>query len=553
VSVQAYFALKLTGLDLSGDALSCARRRIRQLGGADAADSVTRFFLALLGQISYGHCDVQPPELVFLRDRTNLLDPALSLVWSHRPVMQVGVERGVRELLLAKPKDWRAATTGEPHSWSTRVFRSFCRRTWLFFERNGWTPLRRRALARCETQLLGRTDRDRISELDFTDLVWHAIALHAVGFTLDRSELRHCEERIREMVFVDDDLETASPRLRDTRQNDTTLSLTPLIESGLSAANPAIANGIQSVLESYKLNANQQTGEVSRLIQLLSNLEFSQTNCERALPPELEIWGDFQFEASDEAELPGDFRERFQEIVRRAIERLRASQNRDGGWGTTLSPFGRAVKSDLIATSNVLEALCGHLPEDHQPMLDRGIAYLRAAQQADGSWCNSDGHQQIECTSQAIRALLAASVTTDDETVAIGINWLVVEQQADGGWREPSREMNDDETHSSPRGKPSALQTARATSALIAAGRANAPATRRGIDCLLESQDEDGGWDDLERSSYDPGSKHWYGSNLDSIAWPLRALSAWAVAARSTESEAAGQLSLRLVDAFAEN
>src|SRR6185503_10323622 len=40
-SVQAYFALKLAGLDPSGEVLQHARHRIRQLGGADAADSNT--------------------------------------------------------------------------------------------------------------------------------------------------------------------------------------------------------------------------------------------------------------------------------------------------------------------------------------------------------------------------------------------------------------------------------------------------------------------------------------------------------------------------------
>ena len=55
-SVQAYFALKLTGHDPTAEQMGHARERIRMLGGADAADSYTRFFLALLGQLNYDFC-----------------------------------------------------------------------------------------------------------------------------------------------------------------------------------------------------------------------------------------------------------------------------------------------------------------------------------------------------------------------------------------------------------------------------------------------------------------------------------------------------------------
>src|SRR5437667_9028710 len=65
-SVKAYFALKLTGHDPEADYMRLARDAIRLAGGADAVNSFTRFYLALLGQISYEHCPAVPPELVLL-------------------------------------------------------------------------------------------------------------------------------------------------------------------------------------------------------------------------------------------------------------------------------------------------------------------------------------------------------------------------------------------------------------------------------------------------------------------------------------------------------
>ena len=65
-SVKAYFALKLTGCDPGSPPMVRARQAILAHGGADAVNSFTRFYLALLGQISYDECPAVPPELLLL-------------------------------------------------------------------------------------------------------------------------------------------------------------------------------------------------------------------------------------------------------------------------------------------------------------------------------------------------------------------------------------------------------------------------------------------------------------------------------------------------------
>ena len=65
-SVKAYFALKVTGHDPASEHMQRARRAILTAGGADRVNSFTRFYLALLGQISYDHCPAVPPEMVLL-------------------------------------------------------------------------------------------------------------------------------------------------------------------------------------------------------------------------------------------------------------------------------------------------------------------------------------------------------------------------------------------------------------------------------------------------------------------------------------------------------
>ncbi len=116
-SVKAYFALKLTGHDPAADFMVRAREAIRSHGGADAVNSFTRFYLALLGQISYEHCPAVPPELVLLPQwfpvnvyamsawsRTIVVP--LSIVAALEPVRQIEPQRGIRELFLREPEHW---------------------------------------------------------------------------------------------------------------------------------------------------------------------------------------------------------------------------------------------------------------------------------------------------------------------------------------------------------------------------------------------------------------------------------------------------------------
>ncbi len=116
-SVKAYFALKLTGHDAAAEFMERARRAIRAHGGADAVNSFTRFYLALLGQISYEHCPAVPPEMVLLPkwfpvnlyamsawSRTIVVP--LSIVAALEPVRTVDPQHGIHELFLKEPEHW---------------------------------------------------------------------------------------------------------------------------------------------------------------------------------------------------------------------------------------------------------------------------------------------------------------------------------------------------------------------------------------------------------------------------------------------------------------
>ncbi len=63
-TVKSYFVLKLMGDDPQAEHMVKARERVRSLGGAEKANSYSKFFLACLGQISYIALPSIDPEIV---------------------------------------------------------------------------------------------------------------------------------------------------------------------------------------------------------------------------------------------------------------------------------------------------------------------------------------------------------------------------------------------------------------------------------------------------------------------------------------------------------
>ncbi len=66
VTVKAYFALKIAGHSASADYMQRAAAVVRSRGGAEACNSFTKFYLAMLGQTPYANCPAVPPEVVLM-------------------------------------------------------------------------------------------------------------------------------------------------------------------------------------------------------------------------------------------------------------------------------------------------------------------------------------------------------------------------------------------------------------------------------------------------------------------------------------------------------
>jgi squalene-hopene/tetraprenyl-beta-curcumene cyclase len=577
-SVKAYFALKLTGHDPSAEYMQRARGAILAHGGADAVNSFTRYYLALLGQISYEQCPAVPPELVLLprwfpvnlyamSSWSRTIVVPLSIVAAVQPVRSIPPERGIRELFLREPKNWpplrcpgMQGGTGLV-SWD-HFFRTI-NKGLRFLQRRRWMPFRRRAIAAAEQWMLRHFQRSDGVGAIYPPVVWSIIALKCLGYADDSPEMQYAHKQLDELLIDEPRRGTARFQPCKSPVWDTAITLRALAASGVRADSPAMRRGAEWLLEKevsrpgdWARSVDAQPGgwyfeyanefypdnDDTAMVLMALQTQAGETLpvCD-ALPPELRLV----------AELSAPRPELWQQIhaihrVAGAIDRglgwLLAMQNDDGGWGAFdhnntrqfLCHVPFADHNAMIDPSTpdlsarVLEAL-GRLGRRHgDPAVDRAVAYLRRTQEPDGSWYGRWGVNYIYGTWQVLGGLAAVGVPQDDPAVVAGVQWLLAHQQPSGAWGESADSYADPRLRG--QGPPTASQTAWALLGLMAAGASQHPAVARGIAYLLQSQDRDGTWEERPFTGTGFPRVFYLRYHYYPIYFPLMALAQWAAA-----------------------
>lgn len=130
--------------------------------------------------------------------------------------------------------------------------------------------------------------------------------------------------------------------------------------------------------------------------------------------------------------------------MNRALEYLKKEQEPEGCW------FGRWGVNYIYGTSGVLAALSLVAPKSHPNLIEKGAAWLVSCQNPDGGWgetCFSyndpslkgKGDSTASQTAWALIGLIAAGEATGKfakEAMDRGVNYLLATQQSDGTWDE---------------------------------------------------------------------------------------------------------------------
>jgi squalene-hopene/tetraprenyl-beta-curcumene cyclase len=206
--------------------------------------------------------------------------------------------------------------------------------------------------------------------------------------------------------------------------------------------------------------------------------------------------------------LPPEEEERKARAIDLGVRWLLSMQSRNGGWGSfdkdntktflakiPFSDFGETIDPPSVdVTAHILELL-GRLGygRDFKPVR-RALDYIKREQEHDGSWFGRWGVNYIYGTGAVLPALKAIGEDMGQPYIRRAVEWVIAHQNPDGGWGESCASYVDPSMRG--KGPSTASQTAWALLALLAAEEADNPATHRGIRYLVETQREDGSWDE---------------------------------------------------------
>jgi squalene-hopene/tetraprenyl-beta-curcumene cyclase len=512
----------------------------------------------------------------------------LSIVSALEPVRKLPPRLGIRELFLREPKDWpRLRCPGLPGKTGPLSLDGFFRAVngvlkWA--QRKGYTPLRRRAIAAARDWMLDRFPASDGLGAIYPPIVFSLVALRCLGYDDEHPAVQYCRKQLDDLVIENE--ETGTIRLQPCKSPvwDTALTLRALAAGGTRCDRPAVRRGVQWLLERqttrqgdwaktvraepggwYFEAANEFYPDVDdtamALMALWAQLQ-EPTMPASGLPPELGLVTRHGLAATssgreppcdeDQSETfhaarwscdPHDWK-RSAAAIDRGLRWMLSMQNDDGGWGAfdrnnnhrflCYVPFAdhnaMIDPSTPDLTGRVLEALGKGGRRLGDPAVDRGVAFLRKSQEADGSWFGRWGVNYIYGTWQAITGLIEVGLPTSDPAVMAAVNWLLSHQQAGGAWGESAASYDHPELRG--QGPATASQTAWAVLGLVAAGLERHPAVIRGLRYLLRTQQPDGGWQETEFTGTGFPRVFYLRYHYYPIYFPLLALAQWAVSAQ---------------------
>ena len=251
-SVKAYWTLKITGHDPQSEYMVRAREAIRAAGGAEKVNSFTRFYLALLGIISYQQCPAVPPELMFIPSwmpfniyemsawsRTIIVP--LSLIWAFQPVLQLPPEQHIDELFLNGAENLPVTMPPSEQldglkskSWVNwhKVFGAIDV-IWKTLERLHIKPLRSWAVKKAAQWMLARFAKSDGLGAIFPPIIWSIISLKCLGYAEDSPEVATALRELEKLTIHHGE----SAHLEPCRSPvwDTAISVIALREAGVSA------------------------------------------------------------------------------------------------------------------------------------------------------------------------------------------------------------------------------------------------------------------------------------------------------------------------------
>lgn len=499
-SVKAYFALKMLGDDPDAPHMRRAREIILRHGGAAAANVLTRYQLALFGEIPWRGVPVMMAEVMLLPrwfpfhlskmsywSRTVIVP--LLILTALKPKARNPRDIHIRELFVRPPEEEKHYNTNPTGSfWGNVLLHG----NNLARHLDALVPnaLRRRAIRKALAFIQKRMNGEDGLGAIYPAMANLVMAFDALGYPHDHPDMVTARKAVdRLLVFREDGSAYCQPCMSPVW--DTGITAHALLEAGTPADVDAALAGLDWLRER----------------QILETVGDYADGKEDSMPAPggwaFQYRNDYFPDVDDTAMVGMALHradpERYKENIRRAAEWVIGLQSRNGGWGAYdrdntyhyLDHIPFADHGALLdpPSADVTARCIGFLAQAgyglEHPAVKRGVDYLLNEQEADGSWFGRWGANYVYGTWSVLAALNAVGMDHQSEPMRRAVDWLVTRQRPDGGWGEDCATYW---KHRQTEAKAStASQTAWGVLALMAAGEVDHEATARGITYLKDA------------------------------------------------------------------
>lgn len=541
ITIENYLALRIAGYEHNSIELQRAVDYILANGGIESARNFTKIWLALFGILDWNEIPYLSPELILLPQKMPInmyefcaaarpIIPSLTIIRTKKPMIQLDYSILLDLAFTRKTKNGINLN-------------SIVNFTAFVYEKIPSNPIRSGAIKKCLEWIENHQDEDGTWAGLHMVTVFNLLALFLI-YGLEHHPVQKGIHGLK--TFVIEKKDSIHVQMTISPVWDTVLMLIGLDDSGFIAEHPMIQKAIQWVL-------NNQ-------IETIGDWHVKN-------PIKLPLYGwAFQFhnqyypDLDDTAEaiiVLGHYRSmdplKINRAIKNASEWLLSMQSDNGGWGAfdknntnillTKLPFfdyGEIIDPPSTdVTAHVLEALGRNGYDYNDERIRKGFDFLHSEQEENGSWFGRWGVNYIYGTSMVLMATTPYKRSLPIESIQKAVQWLISHQNGDGGWGESCESYFDPQYAGV--GASTASQTAWSVLGLLAVG-INNENVQKGIQYLIQTQNEEGTWDEklftgcgfqgighggrpIDLSSYGKIEKCWmFHYELYKHYWPLMAL-----------------------------
>jgi squalene-hopene/tetraprenyl-beta-curcumene cyclase len=511
--VKAYFALKMIGDDVNAPHMVRAREAILAHGGAATSNVFTRALLALYGEIPWRGVPVMPVEIMLLPKwfpfhldkisywgRTVLVPLLVLMTKKPRAKNPKGVHIG--ELFTTPPDEVKQWPKGEHQTWPWAHLFGELDKLLRVLEPHMPKRSRERSIALAE-----RWTSERLNGVDglgaiFPAMVNSLLMYDVLGVPADDARVVAARESIERLLVVAEDEAYCQPCVSPIW--DTALVAHTLLEAGGEEADARVRAALDWLAPLQILDVKGDWA-AQRPDVRPGGWAFQYAN---AYYPDVD---DTAVVATAMDRIARqDANNAYAERISRAREWVEGLQSRNGGWGAfdadnvhhylnhiPFADHGALLDPPTADVSARCISMLAQLGDtiDTSDVLKRGVDYLLADQEKDGSWFGRWGANYVYGTWSSLCALNAAGLPHEHDAFRRAVSWLAEIQNEDGGWGEDLSSYKLDYKGYEP-APSTASQTAWAVLALMAAGDIDHPAVARGIAFLQRTQSDHGLWDE---------------------------------------------------------